>query len=78
MTSSACGPAHGEGDHLVHSAAELAAAIHVGDGHEVGIDHAGPFVVQPRLPHHAKAAQSIQSIMHDGGRVDVVGQIGAQ
>ena len=78
MTSSTHGPAHGEDDHLVHSAGDLAAAIRVVDGHEVDIDHAGPFVVQPRLEHHAKAAQSIQSIMHDGGGVHVVGQNGAR
>ena len=78
VTSSTHGPAHGEDDHLVHSAGDLAAAIRVVDGHEVDIDHAGPFVVRPRLAHHAKAAQSIQSIMHDGGGVHVVGQNGAR
>ena len=57
----------GEGDHLVKNAAELVAATHVADGHEVGIDHAEPFVERGRLAGLAQAAQSIMPIMHRGG-----------
>ena len=52
----------GEGDHLVKNAAELVAATHVADGHEVGIDHAEPFVERGRLAGLAQAAQSIMPI----------------
>ena len=60
-------PEDGEGDHLVKNAAELVAATHVADGHEVGIDHAEPFVARGRLSDLAPAAQSIQSILLVGG-----------
>ena len=53
--------------HLVKKAAELVAATHVADGHEVGIDHAGPIHVQVRLADLAQAAQTIMSIMQRGG-----------
>ena len=56
-----------EGDHLVKNAAELVAATHVADGHEVGIDRAGPIHRQVRLADLAQAAQSIQFIMQRGG-----------
>ena len=49
------------------NAAELVAATHVADGHDVGIDHAGPIHARVRLEDLAQAAQSIQSILHDGG-----------
>ena len=60
-------PEAGEGDHLVKNAAEMVAATHVADGHEVGIDHAELFVARGRLSDLAPAAQSIQSILLVGG-----------
>ena len=38
-----------EGDHLVKNAADLVAATHISDGHEVGIDHAGQLDARRRL-----------------------------
>ena len=67
-----------EGDHLVKNAAELVAATHVADGHEVGIDHAEPFVARGRLAGLAQAAQSIMCIMHRGGVSTWTSQIGAR
>ena len=69
---------HGEDGHLVQDAADLVAAAHVADRHEVGIDHSGQHDAWARLANLAQAAQSIQSIMHDGGGVHVVGQNGAR
>ena len=64
--------------HLVKNAAELMAATQVADGHEVGIDHAEPFVARGRLADLAQAAQSSQSI-HAARRTDHVdSQIGAR
>ena len=50
----------GEDDHLVKDAAELVAAAHLADRHEVGIDHAGQLSAWTRLPDHAAHDQSIQ------------------
>ena len=66
-----------EGDHLVKNAAELVAATHVADSHEVDIDHAEPFVARGRLAGLAQAAQSIMCIMHRGGVSTWTSQIGA-
>ena len=55
--------ADGEDDHLVKYAAELVAAAHVADRHEVGIDHARQLFAWTRLPDHALHDQSIA---HDG------------
>ena len=57
----------GEGDHLVKNEAEMVADTHVADGHEVGFDHAEPFVDRGRFADHAPAAQSIMSILQRGG-----------
>ena len=46
---------------------EIAAAIDVADGHEVGIDHASQLDARGRLADDAQAAQSIMSIQHRGG-----------
>ena len=55
-------PDRGGGDHLVQDAAELEAAEHGSDRHEVSIDHADQFGERARLADHAQAAQSMQSI----------------
>ena len=55
-------PEDAEGDHLAKNGAELVAATHVADGHEVGNDQAGQLGPRPRLADLAQAAQSIQSI----------------
>ena len=60
-------PEDAEGMHLGKNAAELVAATHVADDHEVGIDHAGQLGSRARLGDHAQAAQSIMSILHGGG-----------
>ena len=58
-------------------AADVVAAAHVADGHEVGAHHAGQFGAWPRLSDLAQAAQSIMSIMQRGGGVHVDGRHGA-
>ena len=55
-------PDRGGGDHLVQDAAELEAAEHVSDRHEVAIDHADQCGERTHLADHAQAAQSMQSI----------------
>ena len=60
-------PEDGEGDHLVKDAAEMVAATHVADSHEVVIEHPEPFVERGRLAGLAQAAQSIMPIMRRGG-----------
>ena len=70
-------PEDGEGDHLVKNAAELVAATHMADGHDVGIDHAGPIHARVRLEDLAQAAQSIQSIVHGSSGDQEDSQIGA-
>ena len=68
----------GHDDLLVEDAADLVAAAHVADGHEVGTHHAGQFGAWPRLSDLAQAAQSLQSI-HAARRTDHVdSQIGAR
>ena len=71
-------PEDAEGIHLVKNAAELVAATHVADGHEVGIDHAGSIHEEVSLADLAQAAQTIMSIMQRGGGVHVDSQIGAR
>ena len=51
------------------NAAELVAATHVADGHDVGIDRAGPVHEQVRLADLAQEAQSIMSIMQSAAAV---------
>ena len=60
-------PEDGEGDHLVKNAAELVAATHVADDHDVGIDHAGRLGSRLSLVALAQATQSIQSFLRGGG-----------
>ena len=62
----------GEDDHLVKDAAELVAAAHLADRHEVGIDHAGQLSAWTRLKLMRKADQSMQSILliRGGDHVD--------
>ena len=43
----------------MHDAVEMAAGIHVADGHEVGIDHTSQLAARGRLADDAQAAQSI-------------------
>ena len=57
---------HGDDD-LVRDDDEIAAAIDVADGHEVGIDHASQLDARGRLADDAQAAHSIMSIQHRGG-----------
>ena len=63
--------------HLVKNAAELMAAIHVADGHEVGIDHAEPFVARGRPADHAQAGSAHPVHLHRGGGVHEDTKIGA-
>ena len=60
--TAASSPSHrdGEDDHLVEDAADLVAAAHVADQHEVGIDHSGQLSAWARLTDHAAHDQSIQ------------------
>ena len=53
-TASASSHEHSEDDLLVKDAADLVAAAHVADRHEVGIDHSGPLSAWARLPDHAE------------------------
>ena len=55
-------PEDAEGDHLAKNGAELVAATHVADGHEVGNDQTGQLGPRPRLEDLAQAPQSIQPI----------------
>ena len=68
---------HRGADHLVHDDDEVAAAIHVADGHEVGIDHSSQLDARGRLADDAQAAQSMQAIHHGvGGEGHVATWIG--
>ena len=67
---------HGD-DNLVRDDDEIAAAIDVADGHEVGIDHASQLDARGRLADDAQAAQSMQAIQHRvGGEGHVATRIG--
>ena len=52
--ASASSHEHSEDDLLVKDAADLVAAAHVADRHEVGIDHSGQLSAWARLPDHAE------------------------
>ena len=53
---------YADGDHIVKNAAEMVAATHVADGHEVGTDHAEQLAHLCDLLIMRKLDQSIQSI----------------
>ncbi len=69
--ASASSHEHCEDDHVVQDAAELVAATHVADRHEVSIDRSGQLSAWTRLEDHAHSLQSMQSTLH-GARTDHV------
>ena len=62
--ASASSHEHCEDDHVVQDAAELVAATHVADRHEVSIDRSGQLSAWTRLADHAHSLQSMQSTLH--------------